>query len=91
MLYIKISPCFTYHFKKHTPTNHLNASNNTLRIRSKITSRKKSNVGRNKPALAGVSGKVSRVALAGYAGNARDRAYSGLRFKEVILDHILNN
>ena len=30
MLHINISPCFTYHFKKHTPTNHLNAYNNTL-------------------------------------------------------------
>ncbi len=30
MLYIKISPCFTYHFKKCMPTNHLNAYNNAL-------------------------------------------------------------
>ncbi len=30
MLHINISPCFTYHFKKHTPTNHLNAYNNAL-------------------------------------------------------------
>ena len=30
MLYIKISPCFTYHFNKYMLTNHLNAYNNTL-------------------------------------------------------------
>ena len=37
-------------------------------------------VGRNKPAPAGVSGKVSRQALGdALAGNARKRAYSGLR------------
>ena len=30
MLYIKISPCFTYHFNKYMLTNHLNAYNNAL-------------------------------------------------------------
>jgi hypothetical protein len=35
--------------------------------------------GRNKPALAGVSGEVSRTCPGAYAGNARERAYSGLR------------
>ncbi len=30
MLYIKISPCFAYHFQKCMPTNHSNAYNKSV-------------------------------------------------------------
>ena len=42
-------------------------------------------VGRNKPAPAGVSGEEKRYAL---AGNARKRAYSGLRCVTSVNDTI---